>query len=182
MAFLLYKKVMKDGVKCYQTELRSFSLAGYNLIYNLWVKNNKPIKQGWSITANDLLALIDETFTSDSHALVIDFHPSADYRIGLIEIDRIHLYTYGDKEKDFVYWTPMMLELKSLYYDEYDEPISKEEKGELIDCFESPATQTRIVEFLYLNGTENGWNWGKNGMTNAAFIEEDSREYFKRFF
>lgn len=182
MAFLLYKKIKKDGALFYQTEVRSFSLAGYNLIYNLWVRKNKPRNQGWSVNANELLSIIDETFTSDSHALVIDFHPNADYRIGLIEIDRIHLYTYGKKEEDFAYWTPMMLELKSLYYDEYEEPISKDEKNDFIDCFEPPATRKRIVEFLYLNGTENGWNWGKNGMTNAAFIEEDSREYFKRFF
>ena len=173
---------MKDAKKHYQTEMRSFSLAGYNLIYNLWLKNNKPIKQGWSISSNDLLTMIDEAFTSDSHALVIDFHPNADYRIALIEIDRIHLYTYGDKEKDYVYWTPMMLELKSLYYDEYDEAFTDEEKAQVIDCFECPESQSRIAEFLYLNGTDSGWNWGKNGMTNAAFIEEDAREYFKKFF
>ena len=182
MAFLLYKKVPTDGQIHYQAENKSFSLAGYNLIYKLWEKNERPFNRGWSVSADDLLQAHGDAFHADVYSLVIDFHPNADYRIALIEIENIYLYTYGDKEKSYVYWSPMMLELKSLYYDEFDEVITKEEKEELINNFPAPDTQKRIVEFLYLNGDDYSWNWGKNGMTNAAFIEEDAREYFKQYF
>jgi len=34
------------------------------------------------------------------------------------------------------------------------------------------------MELLYLNGDNQGWNWGRNGMTNAAFIHGPARTYF----
>jgi len=35
---------------------------------------------------------------------------------------------------------------------------------------------------LYLNGTDRGWNWGRNGMTNAAFLQNSARDYFRKYF
>lgn len=36
-----------------------------------------------------------------------------------------------------------------------------------------------FVEFLYLQGN---WNWGMNGITNAAFLRGKARAYFREFF
>ena len=98
----------------------------------------------------------------------------------LIEIVKIHLFTYGNNEK--ASWTPMMLELKEVFYEDDYDNLSKEEKQKIIHDFEPISDEKRIFEFLYLNGDSYSWNWGRNGMTNAAFIYNDARKYFATFF
>ncbi len=159
----------------------NYRLAGWGLIYSLWTKKGKPKNRGWSITSDDLLKEFNETYSSQTHSLVIDFHPSSTERIGLIEIENIHLFTYGND--DAVFWTPMMLELRDVYYDEDFENLTQEEKQKIISEIEPlPNRQATFFEFLYLNGDDKSWNWGKNGMTNAAFIFNDARQYFAKYF
>jgi len=179
MAFMLYKKQQRDGKLFYLNENKGYSLAGNSsgLIYPLWEKRGKPTEQGWTITADDILRQYDEKCTLDSHSLIIDFHPSANYRIGLIGLDRIHLYTFGDPE--YVEWTPIMLELHDVFG--VNKKITREEKINLIAEFE-PNSSQKIVEFLYLNGDDYSWNWGRNGTVNAAFLHEETRNYFRQYF
>jgi hypothetical protein len=68
-----------------------------------------------------------------------------------------------------------------VYYNEdFETPITSSQKHEILARLPdlSPERQ-KIVEFLYLQG---GWNWGRNGSTNAAFIHDAARRYFQRFF
>jgi len=51
MAFLFYEKQGKYLVPTGE----NYSLAGYNLIYNLWEKRKKPTDQGWHMSADDLI-------------------------------------------------------------------------------------------------------------------------------
>jgi hypothetical protein len=115
----------------------------------------------------------------DSHALLIDFVPNANNRIGFVEIINIHLYTYGEDES--VFWSPMMLELRSVFYRDY-KGFTPKFKEKTIKEFKIKNEREKIIEFLYLNGDDYSWNWGKNGMTNAAFLDSSARKYFKHFF
>ena len=160
----------------------SFSLAGYNLIYQLWKLNGMPTGQGWHVSADDLIKIHSSgKDTHSSAALVIDYDPSSKWRIGLIELLDIYLYTYRAK-KDASSWSPMMLRFRDVMYVEYDHEIYQEEKSELIKEMHDLQNEDDFVEFLYLNGSDKGWNWGINGMTNGAFIQGPARAYFRQFF
>ncbi len=75
-----------------------------------------------------------------------------------------------------------MLRLRGALDEEYEKTFAKEFKAKMISGFTDPNSDKDFVEFLYLNGNDKGWNWGKNGMTNAAFLHGESREYFRQYF
>jgi len=178
MPFLVYEK--QDDY-LFATG-KHFSLAGYNLIYRLWEKAGRPINQGWHMSADDLIQ--EHTGgkgTIDTHALLVNFHPGAKTRIELIEILDIYAYTYPGETQDTAGWKPMMLRLRDVFYEEYKHEISREEKTEKLKRLKAPVSDEDFIEFLYLNGDDKGWNWGSNGMTNAAFIHGPARQYFRQF-
>lgn len=186
MSFLFFKKENKNNKQYYVFDEDEFVLAGNKngLIYHTWCKKGKPL-QGWSATADELL----QTYTSrypndvcsgDSHALIIDFHPKSKDRIGLVELDRIHVYTYGDEED--IEWSPMMWELRKVYYEEGIADFTTELKQKLFKEVEVKESREKFIEFLYLKGDDYSWNWGKNGMTNAVFLDEEARDFFRPFF
>ena|SRR3990170_8697963 len=178
MAFLIYKK---DNGKLVATE-EAYSLAGYNLIFQLWEDRGKPTDQGWHVSADDLIrARTGGQESWDSRSLLIDFNPNSKWRIGLVELLDIYIYTYRVKQGE-ASWSPMMLRLRDVLYEESDKEISKEEKRNKIAVIDDPQKDEDFVEFLYLNGTDKGWNWGVNGKTNAAFIHGSAREYFRQYF
>jgi hypothetical protein len=179
MAFLFYRR--NNGFLKNTGE--TFKLAGYNLIFQLWQTKGKPTDQGWHITADDLIRLYSGgTATHDTGALIIDFDPTSKWRIGLVELLDIYLYTYRGSSKDTSGWSPMMLCLKDILYEEYDHMIKPDEKDGRITELTEPQNSENSVEFLYLNGSDKGWNWGRNGMTNAAFLQGSARDYFRQFF
>lgn len=187
MSFMLFWKERIEDKLCYINDHDEFSLAGNKngLIHQMWIKRGKPINQGWTVTANDLLGVYAEeykypNYNSEEYALIIDFHPTSTDRIGLLEIERIHIYTYGDE--DYVEWSPLMLELSEIYSLSGIKNFSNDIKEKILDRIEVKLQREKIIEFLYLNGDDYSWNWGKNGKTNAAFIYKDSRNFFKRFF
>ena len=180
MAFMLFKKERNDTGVYYSNAHQGYKLAGYNLLFKLWNKRNKPVECGWSVTAADLLKEHGEEFSSDDYALVIDAIPSAINLIFLVEIETIHVYTYWDDSG--ASYSTMMLELREVYYyDEFNDPLTQNKKRDILERFELP-TRKKIIEFLYLKGEEGGWNWGSNGKTNAAFIHDDARKYFQHIF
>src|SRR5579862_4406676 len=96
MAFILFKKEHTATGMYYSDARQGYKLAGYNLLYKLWNKRSKPMECGWSVNADDLLREHGEGLNGNDYALVIDFHPDAKHRIGLVEIEAIHIYTYKD--------------------------------------------------------------------------------------
>jgi len=179
MAFLVYEK-QND---CLLATGEKYSLAGYNLIYQLWEKTGKPTDQGWHVSASDLIkAYTEDQESRKALRLLIDFHPSAKWRIGIIELLDVYVYTYAGSKPDEASWSPMMLRFNDVYYEEFEEEISVSEKEKRISKIKEPQKIDDFVEFLYLNGSSNGWNWGTNGRTNAAFIQGDARDYFRNFF
>ena len=179
MAFLYYQRANGELKKTSQ----SFSLAGYNLIYQLWELKGKPTDQGWHVTANDLIK--QHSNGKDSHssaAMLVDFDPNSKWRIGIIELLDVYIYTYSGVTKEESGWSPMMLRFKDVMYEEYDDELSDDKKNKIITLIKDPQSEEDFVEFLYLNGSDKWWNWGMNGMTNAAFIQSPAREYFRAYF
>ncbi|MBV9860790.1 MAG: hypothetical protein JO267_01445 [Alphaproteobacteria bacterium] len=99
----------------------------------------------------------------------------------MVEPINIHAYTWGEPDGTAV-WTPLMLELRDVYYSEYDETLSPERKKDIMQQIPVDFDGYNSVEFLYLNGDALSWNWGRNGMTNAAFLFGEARDYFRGFF
>lgn len=179
MAFLIFKKEIRNDKVFYVNENRNYQLGGYGLIYKLWEKQGNPVNQGWPLTVNELLNEHNKEYSDKSHSLVIDFHPSSTNRIGLVEIEKIHVYTFG--KDSIAFWSPMMIELKDVFYEEFEEEeLTQERKQKMLSNIEISVDRQRILEFLYFQG--QGWNWGRNGNTNAAFIHDEARKYFKQFF
>lgn len=179
MAFLYYNR--KNRVITNSGE--TFSLAGYNLIFNLWELRGKPTDQGWHVCADDLIKEYsggDESH--ESGALIIDFDPKSKWRIGLIELLDIYIYTYSGSAKDAACWSPMMLRFRDVLYEEFEKEIKEHKKKDVLKEIITRDDNDDFVEFLYLNGSDKGWNWGANGRTNAAFIQGAARDYFKNFF
>ena len=125
MAFLYYQrknnKLIKTG--------KSFGLAGDNLIYQLWESRSKPTDQGWHVSADDLIRKYSNGNESyETGRLLIDFDPNSKWRIGLIELLDIYIFTYRGSKRDEASWSPMMLRLRDVMYEEFENEISKEEK------------------------------------------------------
>lgn len=183
MAFMVYEhqkgRLLNRG--------EGFSLAGYNLVYNAWLEKGKPTDTGWHVSADDLIRVHSKGKESyGTRRLLIDFHPNSSYRIGIIELLDLYIYTWKGSTPQSAEWSPIMLRLRDVLYDEgYGEqhPLTAEIKAAVIQDIEVPKeSNDDILEFLYLNGDKKGWNWGRNGMTNAAFLHKSAREYFRKFF
>lgn len=182
MAFLIYELTDQAHSPILKPTGETFSLAGHNLIYRAWQKSGQPTDQGWHISADELIRLHSDGQESyGTRRLIIDFDPKAKRRIGLIELLDIYAYThgYGSGEAS---WTPLMLRMRYAFYKEYESEITEEHKSRIIGTIPLSEDGNDFVEFLYLNGPDKGWNWGKNGMTNAAFLQGDARAYFRKFF
>jgi len=144
-----------------------FHRAGYHLFYRAWQGLGSPVDSGWHVSADELIKLhTNGVESAATRALLIDFDPKAQWRIGIIELLDIYIYTYG-YGKEEPNWSPMMLRLRDIFYEEYDPKFDQTKKDAILANLPDPPNSNDFVEFLYLNGP---WGWGKNGMTNAAFI------------
>ena len=179
MAFLLFERAVVGAKSVLRPTGQHFQLAGYQLIHQAWSESGKPKNRGWQVSADRLIQL--HTGGKESYAtrrLVIDFDPLASWRIGLIELLDVYAYTHA--EGDEVTLTPLMLRMRDVLYEE--RPVTPEEKAKTLAEIPEPAQEVDFVEFLYLNGDARRWAWGRNGSTNGAFIQQDARDYFRRFF
>jgi hypothetical protein len=178
---MIFEEVVADGTGALRPTGDSFSLAGRNLLHRAWGRLGKPLNQGWKVSREDLLDLhFGDTPRPPGARLIIDFHPTSTGRIGLIEPINIYAYTWGDD--GWASWTPLMLCLRDVYYKEYEVALSPESKEQIMNRVPTDFPGQESIEFLYLNGDDLCWNWGRNGMTNAAFLQGSARDYFRRFF
>ena len=158
MAFLEFECFQTEGERLLRPTGNKFSLAGYQLIYQAWTRRGQPLDTGWHVSEEELIQIHSAgTHDSATRRLVIDFHPNATWRIGLVEL--LDIYAYTSSNEDGL------------------------QKKEILERLPDPDPDAAdIVEFLYLKGHDGGWNWGKNGMTNAVFLKGCARDYFRRFF
>jgi hypothetical protein len=188
MPFYLYSRTEENKENAIQEvfqQLREVRLAGYNVIYNLWVEKGKPLDRGWEISNTELLNHV--AGDQKNHSIVIDFDPRAKWRIGLVELSDIYAYTYSyGAPNGKAVWTALMLRLRELFYTEFDTDKDINETSAIKKKFSvnkrSEGPDQDIFEFLYLQGNNGGWNWGRVGKVNAVFLDRTARSYFKKFF
>jgi len=180
---MIFDRKQVNGKFVFCSTNETFKLAGYNLLHAAWKKRDGPIEVGWHVTTDELIKLhYDSAQDSNSKRFVVDFDPNATRRIGLIELLDVYAFTWRSKSGE-PEWTPLMLRFRDFFYEEYQPSIDPARKAEIVSCLEEPKDSTTdFVEFLYLNGPQFGWNWGMNGMTNAAFLNGRARDYFRKFF
>jgi hypothetical protein len=185
MAFLIYKEYLRNNQFYIIPSNQRFSLAGYNAIYDLWNEKGNPIDIGWHISKEELSTYYQNKLQIESPLhFLIDFHPKSFERIGFIEILDIFVFTVKGNNKNEITWSPLMFRMQDIFYKEYGTTITSAKKEKQISIFPYPPKNeiNDFVEFLYLNGSKRGWNWGKNGMTNATFIQGKVRDYFRQYF
>jgi len=171
MPFYLYSKNKEDNLYINEGKV---SLAGYNILYNLWIEKGKPLNCGWHISQDDIInILFNEQKKDKDYKIIIDLAPVRKDEIILLEIIDIYLYTYGENGE--AYWSPLMLKLKNCYYQWNfgERDISK---------IELNYDDEEIYEFLYLGGDDRSWNWSRVGGVNGALLHKPAREYFKQYF
>ena len=178
MTFLVFEQFEAEGKQALRPTGDQFKLAGKNLLHSAWKKRGSPLNKGWHVTRDDLLDLhFGANARPDGARLVIDFHPGAKKRIGLIEPLDVYAFTFGYNGR--ATWTPLMLRMQDIYY---EESLTPERRAEIMSRIPLDFAGQEAIEFLYLNGDDKSWNWGRNGMTNAAFLQGDARDYFRQFF
>lgn len=124
MAFLVFECDQSRPQARLRPTGGAFKLAGYNLLYKAWTERGKPLDAGWKVSANELIRLLTNSAESyETRRLLIDFDPNAKWRIGLIEILDVFAYSYRDSSGD-VGWTPIMLRLRDVFYDEFSDPMT----------------------------------------------------------
>lgn len=183
MTFHIFECEHSDGRDVLRLTGREFRLAGYNLLYRAWVARGKPIDQGWRVSVDELIAIL--TGGEESYAtrrMIIDLHPSNMNRVILVELQEIFLFNWAGPIPSSVSWTPMMLRLREVRDYWPDVPMSAEQRRKRMISLEIDAYGSEFVEFLYLQGDDGGWHWGRNGSTNAALLLGQAREYFRQFF
>lgn len=133
MSFLVFEQFSEGENAAIRPTGQNFKLAGYNLLYNAWQKLGRPINEGWHVSRTDLLDLHfgSEPRPNDPR-LVIDFHPSATGRIGLVEPMDIYAWTFGDENRRVI-WTPLMLRLQDAFYEEYEAALTPETKASIME-------------------------------------------------
>lgn len=159
---------------------QTFKMAGNNLIKRAWSQLGCPIDKGWQASADYLIRILtDRRESFDTLRMFVDFQPTSRKRLGIIEILDIYAYTFGNTPTE-PRWTPLMLRMRDIFYCEnYDPELTDETKKDIMSSFDEPEESMESIEFLYMNAN---WSWGPNGTTNAAFINGEARNYFRRFF
>jgi len=71
-----------------------------------------------------------------------------------------------------------MLRLRDVFDKEYQHDISPH-RDEILRAIPYNGEGRESIEFLYV---AKWWNWGMNGMTNAVFLQNGARDYFRQFF
>jgi hypothetical protein len=182
VAFLVYRR-HRGGPEVLGATGNNFSLAGYNLIWKAWQAKGRPLRTGWRIDADELVRLLTDGQESyDTMRLLIDYDPRSTQRIVLIELLDIYLYTWDGASATQAGWTPMMLKMRDVLEEWPETKFTADEKAQRIAKLVSPSYGEPFVEFLYLNGDASGWNWGRNGATNAVFLHAEARDYFRQYF
>ena len=192
MAFLVFERFTEDGQNFVRPTTANgpngeeFSLAGYNLLRKAWKRRGRPLNEGWHVSVRELIKIYGKIYGKDydisTHLFAIDWNPKSKSEIGLIELRDVYAFSFGN-DVNGVEWTPLMLRVYDLFHCEYEETENGDSKNRILSRIpETGPDFHESVEFLYLKGDDWGWNWGMNGMTNAAFIYGEARDYFRRFF
>lgn len=181
MAIYLYKQSRSIENASFEI-VDSVAMAGYNVIYNQWKKKGEPRNEGWQIESNDLVNELQAKVGPDyCPAILIDYDPSGKEEVVLLQVNHIYAYTYACEDTGKVWWTPIMIRMRKVFEKSLPDGVDAKQRKNLISRFDAEY-QEEVIEFLYLQGEDRGWNWGMVGRVNAALIPPDARKFFRQYF
>lgn len=138
------------------------TLLGGGLIKSAWLDKGAPMYQGWTATDAELLSAWE--LEPDTSAIVIDMTPARE-TVALFQLWAVSGYT--DET-----WTPMMLHLRSLYWDEPpDKPIEEFKMTFVRDA----AKGMYVRSIMYV---KEDWNRGGSGPSSGTLITDEVWAYF----
>jgi len=176
-AYIYGKAKLSEG---FQYTRRSYvPIAGHNVIYNLWQKKGYREKTGWKITSEELIQdILKSNDDVTKYSVIIDSAPSLKAIVDLKEIHDIHLYTYVDEKTEKVDWSVICLRVKDIFY---MDRLDNTKKRVFTEKFISnKQNEDMVYSFLYIHGDKRGWNWGRLGQMNGAWLYSDARKYFQK--
>jgi hypothetical protein len=178
VAFLIFERAVVENRLILRKTTDVFELAGYNLLYRAWETRGKPFDVGWGVTRDELIQLhCSPQPTRNDVSLIIDVAPKSSRKVELVELVEVHAYTTGNN--GVADWTPLMLRLRDVFDGEYEHAMSPEERDGILRAIPCNGEGRESIEFLYL---AKRWNWGMTGRTNAVFLQDGARNYFRQFF
>lgn len=177
MAFLIFERGVVEGRPILRKTQDFFQLAGYGILYRAWEARGKPLDVGWGVSRDELIQRhFSPQPARDDVSLIIDVAPKSPNKVELVELVGVHAYTTGENGE--ATWTPPMLRLRDVFDKEYQHDISPH-RDEILRAIPYNGEGRESIEFLYV---AKWWNWGMNGMTNAVFLQNGARDYFRQFF
>jgi hypothetical protein len=160
---------------------RRIAIGGRNLIYRIWNKRRKPIKELWVIDREELIQEATNGMNSTTHRIFFYYKPYAENQKGLLLIEPMKIYAYTYEECGKPDWTILFLKMKELINAESNRILTRVEREKLIKNISGPIRHKNVYEFLYLQGEDGGWKWGMVGNVNAALIYSDALNEFKKY-
>ena len=181
MPVFLYERIQKKG-GYYLNQQRKISLGGKNIIYNLWKMKNRPLNKGWIIKEIDIINACMTNSNTNDYKVIIEGNPSSNDIVEMMWIKNIYLYTFGNNGQ--ADWTVMMLDLREIFSQSINSN-NQQQKNKLTLCFPESVNLSELPKvrtFLYIRGDYAGWLWGMNGQLRAAWINDDARNFFIKYF
>lgn len=182
MAFLIFERFMEDGQDLIRDTGEQYKLAGNNLLRAAWERRERPLEQGWHVSASELLSIHSEgKFNDSTHILASDFMPSASHEIGIVSILDVYGFSYCADDPSDPEWSPLMIRYGGLFNHYEPGGLSDSRKAVLLARIpdRGPEVADESVGFLYL---KDDWTFGPGGTVNTPFISGAARDYFRRFF
>ncbi len=173
MPFLIYRCVQNRSDLALQGRV---SLAGRAGPLAAAARAALPSGDGastWHLSGGQLLEALG-WLPSAQHRLIVDLKPNVPNNVSLYRVLRV----WGHSS---ACWTPVALRLQPLFVDRRTADPNRFKK-----LFKFPALDEPLVhEFLYLQGgfrrqpkKRNEWQWGRNGLVNAALLWPDALSFF----
>jgi len=98
MSFMLYEVTASAGAERLRFTGEYYALAGHNILRRLWEAKDRPLNQGWHVSANDMVAHATlGQHTVETRRLLVDASPHTTGKVEVIEILDVWAFTLGDQ-------------------------------------------------------------------------------------
>ena len=141
-------------------------------------KKGSPTNKWWQFTSEDLSEYYQKKLKEETQLhFIIDFYPHQTYKIGLVEIVNIFLFTMADYSGEGIEETIMRLKMQDIFYleDYNDEPSYYKGKIKYIH----QTNMTDFTEILFLHGDDSRWHWQDISSIKHKTIDEVYVPYYK---
>lgn len=175
-AFLYEKKMINNALhfKC----IKEISLGGRQIIYRNWIENKNKFGE-WKISPQELLNKIDKnSYSTSEYTILIDGKPNSETELEFFEIDDICVYTFKNEYEVKADWSLLLLKCQLIFCSQDKSLIDKIRETKSFSPQDVKPTPVRT--FLYLRGCDAGWNWGRLGQMNGAWLYPDALKYFMK--